>query len=133
MNHEIKAEWLRRLRDPNRKQLRGDLTRIHKDGSRSDCCLGVLCEIAVEQGVLVTTPTTSAGLLGYQYQDVSGVAFTMPPERVNDWADMDAFVVDYPFAYPDSHNIEGVLHLAELNDKYGLTFDQIADVIEYFG
>lgn len=54
MNPEIKARWTAALRDPEAKQGRKALGR--PDGTR--CCLGVLCDLAVQDGV-IDPPTTS--------------------------------------------------------------------------
>lgn len=64
MNPEIKALWLKELRDPKNKQTRGVL----KNRSGARCCLGVLTDI-VQPGSLTwnsidkiyTAPTGSPG------------------------------------------------------------------------
>lgn len=50
MDKEIKAEWSRRLRSGDYRQGKGNLS-YSSGGKEWYCCLGVLCEIAVERGI----------------------------------------------------------------------------------
>ncbi len=108
MNQEAKALWLARLRDPSAKQTTGQLGKA--SGER--CCLGVLCDIAVEQGI-ISPPTESPDGLWYGESDR-----TLPRE-VQDWSS----VGKYGQRGPSDPS------LANLNDR-GTTFAEIADVIE---
>lgn len=52
MNPTIKALWVTALLDGNNEQGTGTLTRISSDGKERNCCLGVLCKLAVLAGVI---------------------------------------------------------------------------------
>jgi hypothetical protein len=52
MNKRVKKLWLKALRSGKYKQGRLQLCRLNNDGSKRHCCLGVLEEVAVEQGII---------------------------------------------------------------------------------
>lgn len=135
MNPEIKTLWLERLRSGQIEQGEGVLAT--PDGKR--CCLGVLCDVAVEQGVL-DTPTvhTIAGsdksarlVYGRSMPERRGSETALPP-AVLAWAgiDDDDLSGDPGMPVPNRENDMNYATLSELND-HGLTFPQIADVIEW--
>jgi hypothetical protein len=49
---EIIQEWIKRLRSGKYKQGNGALCTEDAEGTKSYCCLGVLCELAVEEDVI---------------------------------------------------------------------------------
>lgn len=107
---EIKAEWIKRLRSGQYKQGRKCLCCAGRH-----CCLGVLAEIAVEQGVCEkhtgnkNTPTQFDGRIDFV------------PASVAKWAGLRNSSGGYSGDFQS---------LANLNDKYGKTFLEIADIIE---
>lgn len=105
---EIKKEWLRRLRSGEYKQGQDYLNRNGRF-----CCLGVLCDIAEEQGV-VTSSLVSYYTRGYGEELRDG---SLPYEVVA-WAGLD-----HSDPRPGGHR------LSSMNDS-GYTFDQLADIIE---
>lgn len=119
MDADIKQEWVRRLRSGDYKQGMAYLRRTDD----TYCCLGVLCEIAVEQNV-IPEPTNTNSFLEDSYY-AYGVGNTgVLPKVVMAWAGLDDSV-------PDVYIPEfGRVSLAGLNDGEGYTFDQIADVID---
>lgn len=137
-NQEVMREWVSRLRSGDYTQGTGKLS--YTDPGRNDmrrhCCLGVLCDIAVEQGVMrpPATITEQIGIVKFGhieprnalvniYGDGDG-ATTMPPKRVYEWADIPAgLLADIAKAELNGHT------LAHLNDG-GKTFAEIADLIE---
>ena len=116
MKEEIKKEWIKRLRSGAIKQGRKKLG--HKDGAR--CCLGVLCDIAVEHGVVPTPSSTCFGHLVYggRYSEV------LPPE-VARWADVqrDVLMVD-----PLGENASK--RLPTVNDTDRVDFQGISELLE---
>ena len=117
MKQEIKAEWLRRLRSGEYEQLSGQLGNAD---TNERCCLGVLCDIAAEKGVVVARP--------YSEEDNSLMvdgACTVLPFSVSEWAGLGR-TID-----PDVQVDEDYRSLSDLNDS-GYTFAQIADVIEEY-
>jgi hypothetical protein len=129
MNAEIKDRWIARLRDPNIKQGKHRLC-IEREGVVRYCCLGVLTELAVEEGVippgefrveyatsdpddLGLVPVKGYGLDSYGYPEVAVL-----PKGVVEWAGL-----------PDESPMVGTHVLASLND-HGVPFAEIADLIE---
>jgi hypothetical protein len=111
MDQKIKALWIDALRSGNYKQ--GE-TYLNADGKF--CCLGVLCEIAIEQGVEVTKDVVTEDLTRY------GGHYAGLPNEVRDWSGVSS-LGDLPerVGYHDS--------LASLNDN-GYSFKKIANIIE---
>jgi hypothetical protein len=118
MNPDIKVRWVEALRSNNYKQAKGYLKT--EDGF---CCLGVLCDIAVQDGV-IAAPIKLEGQYGEpdHYGYGSGKTGELP-EEVADWAGLDSY---------NSLVREGesLTSLVELNDDYGYEFKQIAQLIE---
>lgn len=140
LHPEIKEQWVAALRSGEYQQGKSYLTRFEYDGDgttrRLDCCLGVLCDLAVQAGV-VDTVEREDDLIGYAYSDVTGV----PPRQVTQWAygladdepGSDTWTVEWRFQDPTDPDDEGHLGtkgLYDLNDQDGLSFAEIADVIE---
>jgi hypothetical protein len=117
MNAEVKELWLKELRNPERKQARGALRK--PDG---ECCLGVLCDIAVKNNV-IPEPKFDGGMGVYYFDnDGYGPEGGVLPVVVQRWAGVDS-------SLPGVHR-DGILFgLAGLNDG-GATFAEIADLIE---
>lgn len=63
MDPEVRAEWVRRLRSGDYRQGTGELrTTTDVDDDVRYCCLGVLCEVARDRGIVSYDRTT----LGYR-------------------------------------------------------------------
>lgn len=115
MNVAIRKAWTRALRSGKYKQGHGVL---HKGDQY--CCLGVLCELAVQAGV--TDREAGHGISGdeYTYGDrPHGRAVAFLPDVVIEWAGLD------------SHDpwIQDNDGLAALNDDE-VPFPEIADLID---
>jgi hypothetical protein len=120
MDATIKAQWVAALRSGEYEQGTGYLN----SDDKKFCCLGVLCELAAEAGIVRKQIPTEIGPIGY------GSETGTLPATVKDWSGLrdgvGAFDVqieatgEYFYAW-----------LTTLNDD-GMTFDQIADVIEAF-
>jgi hypothetical protein len=125
MNPEIKQRWINALESGEYPQTTGVL----KD-ENGFCCLGVLCEIAVEDNVvrwdedfahyssLVSDNDSSDGEL---------------PESVADWAGLDSCNPESGALYKVdrfSVLVERDALMSELNDDMHLTFSQIAQIIK---
>lgn len=115
MNQDIKSQWITALRSGNYTQGQGYLATETSEG-RQHCCLGVLCELAVEAGVIkpgqVTEPLVNfAGDIAYL------------PEVVAEWAGMDR----YGIVREDSGEL--IVDVASMNDD-NKSFEVIADAIK---
>lgn len=154
MYPEVKAEWLAKLRD-GRPQTTGRL-QDHK----GQCCLGVLCELAAEKGIIQPAEFKYSGEVAFfGWRDVEGFYHeedTVLPEAVAEWAGLDdsspTVEVDPGFEHDEWGDIiesdpsyiaftekfgheppdsSSYLELTDINDS-GWTFTQIADLIEQY-
>jgi hypothetical protein len=118
---DIKKRWVDALRSGEYQQGRELLVQNDVLGDRF-CCLGVLCEIAVADGILIRE-----GHEYYAKDNKTDVSDAILPMAVLRWADL-----------PDQgHNAPEVpiplreaAYLTTLNDQLEYNFGQIADVIE---
>lgn len=142
MDSEIKLRWITALRSGNYPQAKFHLnTTVNPDGGF--CCLGVLCAIAEQDQVVIKSHRTNSNLIGYVSKvDSEDEHSAVPPVAVVEWSGISAqnpsFSVDVNLlpegSYPSNCVVDGTLptSLADLNDTYGLSFNQIADVIERY-
>lgn len=142
MDKEVKALWLEALRSGRYEQATGKLATVNEDGSKSYCCLGVLCDVAVKAGVDVgervhegymdhyddEEPFFVEGHIEFDYADA------VLPVSVIEWAGLSDSEgqlngnVTYNLIPGLGPEIAG--SLTELNDGAEYNFRQIADVIE---
>lgn len=129
MKPEAKALWLDALRSGDYDQTKGWLAVPKEDGAVGYCCLGVLCEVAIKQGVEVpVTKSISGKALGYG-ADVNNTSL---PREVMEWAGLPLSdpVVSTPESIATEH-LSARITLAELNDEHAdFTFPVLADLIE---
>ena len=122
MDKNVKDEWVKRLRSGDYKQGTGQL---RNTGENSYCCLGVLCEIAVEAGIVKVDTEPDSNTAVYYDNDADRQDMTLP-DTVQEWAGTNS-------PNPPVNERETVngprASLAELNDG-GYTFEQIASIIE---
>ena len=111
MKEKIKQQWLKELRSGEWKHGHG---RLMNDKDEA-CCLGVLCDIAVREGIIKPWERTNDG-----WQ----VAYhtLLLPRAVIQWA--GGLASDNPIIAETSCS------LAYCNDNLGLSFKKIADLIE---
>lgn len=117
MDQEVKKVWVERLRSglPQGRQ-------ALNYNDEKFCCLGVLCEIGVERGILTRVENVDdmQDLVGYkENSDHSGTAYThgLPVTWARQLGLSDL-----------GHRKQGPA-LSTLNDK-GIKFAEIADIIE---
>lgn len=118
MQEEIKTKWVAALRSGEYNQ--GVRALRYRDGGEDwYCCLGVLCELAVAEGVIpdpAPSPWPSPVDDGNSYCYAGSIVYL--PDEVRVWAGLEV-----------SNPRLGHSNLAELNDT-GSTFADIARVIE---
>lgn len=128
MNADIKARWQQALRSGDYRQGVSRLRR-RADGGDRFCCLGVLCELAVEAGV-IEAPVESE--IGYRYGatgDLLGDAVYLPP-AVAKWAGLSTNpAVEHVVGHEAGGRMTRWSTLAKLNDSK-TPFSTIADLIE---
>lgn len=139
MKEEVAKLWIDALRSDRFKQTEGSLHSVkeqvivmetHPDTGEvlcskitpaGHCCLGVLCELAIEAGVKVEKSMSRDNDYEELYDNKAGAL----PASVMDWAGMNT--EDGDFETKDMCDKS----LAELNDA-GKTFAEIADIIEEY-
>lgn len=122
MNPDVRATWVAALRSDRFRQGTGRLTRLDEDGRAAHCCLGVLCELAVEAGVPVEVSERRWRDDEPRERDYDGQD-NYPPSSVLDWAGLDER--NPRVVYQGSP-----LSLSDLNDSVELSFRGIADLVE---
>lgn len=117
MNGSIKKRWVEALRSGRYKQGRGVLW---NPSDNTFCCLGVLCEIAREDGIVERDPS------GARYGNPGAAVFALavPPLEVVKWAGL---MESNPTVWCDDR---GATDLAYINDQLRLDFKAIARIIE---
>jgi hypothetical protein len=130
MNRDVRDEWVRRLRSGDYVQGTGSLRRVRDDVVHY-CCLGVLCEVAREAGVVELNDE----LGGYRSVESPGEGTyngVLPP-AVARWAGL----------VNDDGHVDGVdptvrgLTLSTWNDRGDTgrsraSFARVADLIEEY-
>lgn len=120
MNQDIKARWVEALRSGDYSQTKEVLK-----GAEGYCCLGVLCEIAVKDGIVIERDGVYISV-----EDESDFNHAELPDAVVEWAELPnynpATTVDYTRPRP----AERKALFSELNDDMDYDFNQIAEAIE---
>jgi hypothetical protein len=111
MDTDVKNEWTTRLRSGQYEQGRGNLRLASTADGHKYCCLGVLCEIAVEKEIIkpAVALTCYLTVIG-EYEEHT----QYPPLKVLRWAGLSE---------------QEARDLAEHNDN-GMSFRDLADLIE---
>ncbi|HEU5032735.1 MAG TPA: hypothetical protein VFV01_47985 [Spirillospora sp.] len=137
MKAKVKTRWVEALRSDEYQQGKGWLHQIDQAGQERFCCLGVLCEIAAQDGVIEPgreSARAADGVVTYDYAGCSGLL----PDEVAEWAEIgedaehgtdgDGDVTVRTGGLDGWPNV-GWTGVAELNDA-GVPFSKIADLIE---
>lgn len=139
VNKERVALWVEALRDPTLVQGTKKLaTRENPEQPWKQCCLDVACQVAIENGVRLEVAMYPASTLtgnafcqkrGYWDSRGDGTGlwnFNALPQPVMDWYGFKSSKV---IGMKMPGNIDPV-DAVVLNDCLGLTFPQIADILE---
>lgn len=120
MNPEIKAKWVAALRSGEFEQGRGVLhTRAASGREDRYCCLGVLCDIAIREGLAVAKGTANFSDVSYDGDS----AFL--PWKVVEWAGLEG-------GNPAVRRDDGLVDTLSFYNDQGKSFDEIADMIEEY-
>jgi hypothetical protein len=134
VNREVITKWVEALESGEYPQTTGRLQRTgpgYSDQPIGYCCLGVLCEIAAENGItykeIPSLDDHPTGVALFGGDDL------LPPNSVKEWAGLDSAnplltveVPTYDYDLEREVLVEGDHQLSELNDEYGWTFAEIA-------
>lgn len=121
---EVKIAWVSALRSDKYKQGTGWLCQGGKH-----CCLGVLAELAVDDGV-VTKHLPDGDSLPVLFDDAGG----LPGPKIAQWATGKGHspYTDWSpeVEYPNARGEIRPMALTHLNDDLKLSFAEIADLVE---
>lgn len=123
MKETVKVKWLEALRSGEYKQGTKAL-KYKDDGVVKHCCLGVLCDIAVAEGVIPASVPVLDGDVGFGYGAAGNVCYL--PTEVRVWADLEHSNPSIPWHRDNPYDARD---LAGMNDR-GATFEDIARIIE---
>lgn len=128
MNPEIKKLWISALRSGEYQQGYNYLA-VHQGDSVHFCCLGVLCDLAKQRGVIESNQDEYGR---YSYGTYSNFTDVVLPKGVQEWAgltvdnpELKAMISDYT-----EEEVEDTIRLSELNDDYSFDFEKLAKLIE---
>ena len=128
MDKFVKDIWVKALRSGEYVQGEGKLHYTSIEGNDKFCCLGVLCDIAYQQGIVERDYSQGDEpdedkVHSYDSQE----CFT--PTSVVEWAGLEK-------ADPSVGSLAEyggrVISLVDLNDEFHYSFDKIADRIEEY-
>lgn len=127
MKTKIKEKWITALESGDYVQGRKTL---HNITENTFCCLGVLCDLAVKEGVIPPPTIYSTSKIGTAPEQTAQYgreeATALLPVEVSEWADVDANSNYYPAG-------EDEQQLSNDNDHEMMTFPEIVEIIkEYF-
>lgn len=119
MRIDIAQQWADRLQNGGYAQGKGKLRRAEEGAPDKYCCLGVLCELAVEQGII--EPAEINSYVG-NYAYSSEMRSVSLPAEVQEWSGLGSEMGMLATQVGDEND------LASLNDG-GFSFAQIAKII----
>lgn len=129
MKAEVKELWVNALLSGEYVQATGKLHSIEM-GQTGFCCLGVLCDLAVQQRIIKppkVSDTQYDTVMFYGHQE----AHELLPYEVMEWAEIDSDNGTFEAIWADM-TCKTVASLVDLNDG-GKTFIELAEYIkEYF-
>jgi hypothetical protein len=124
VRREVRDLWTAALRSGRYEQTTGKLTRLDDDDGQpmACCCLGVLCEVALEAGVELNLFSSEYGTRYYDHED------NFLPDRVRNWAGLNTGDPEVTRTRVDDTPVTSSLSF--VNDEVRLSFERIADLIE---
>lgn len=114
MDPVVKAKWTAALRSGNYQQSTEYLQR-RVDGESYYCCLGVLCELAIEARISVSATEHTSSTRGIDSYVLYNGGVGLPPDTVVAWARLEE---------------EDIQDLIMMNDEKNISFHGIAKHID---
>ena len=132
MKKRIRDLWIKALRSGKYKKGVDHLCTINENGSRSYCCLGVLTELAIKDGVKIKKDVINSNwprcssYINYTGPEDSMYSYLL--RSVMKWAGLHDFD---PLLRPETSRSANIM-ASEINDNGNVntTFRKIADLIE---
>lgn len=129
MNPEVKEAWITALTSGEYKQGQRALCTLEDDGSKTWCCLGVLCDLAAKAGVQMAMGEAQVPVTMFADETRNVVLYNddggYPPSVVVEWAGLSSANPPVPGT---SFGMTFDTTLASMNDN-GEPFTAIADAI----
>lgn len=122
MKPEIAKIWVEALRSGKYEQC----TSVLRSTDNKFCCLGVLCELAVKEGVIPPAEINNRN----DYYIYDKTFYGVLPDPVAGWAGMKNTNGWYDVKKDSKGNIIETIALYKHNDQDKMNFNQIADIIE---
>lgn len=116
MNKEYKEKWIAALRSGKYKQGKGVL----RNSNNEFCCLGVLCDIVLKDNPDIGSWKNTSDNCYYFSTGIVDYDYTYLPQVISDITGINR----------RGEFSENSAPLTTYNDSYGITFNQIADIIE---
>lgn len=129
MNPEIKERWVAALRSGNYRQGTEKLAhQMTRTMPMKHCCLGVLCELAIEDGIIEAQSSRYgvSGQMRFYGNETDGWKSTSLPVAVMEWAGVPAADPILYDGMPCSEANDGDRHKGIACHS----FDDIANIIE---
>jgi hypothetical protein len=128
VNPEIKKMWVDALRNGEYQQGYNYLA-VHQGESVHFCCLGVLCDLAKQRGVIDSNQDEYGR---YSYGTYSNFTDVVLPKGVQEWAGLTVDNPELEVELNNEYEEEFVteVRLSELNDDHGFDFEKLANLIE---
>jgi hypothetical protein len=132
VNKENMRLFIEALRSGKYQQGTGTLIEVGGDGVKRHCCLGVACEVAIANGVVLQSELVSSAPESFtRYHWDGGKTASYLPAPVVQWLGIDEREgPDTPVNPKLLHEKGNLIGATTLNDSYSLTFSQIADAFE---
>ncbi len=122
MNPDVKAKWVEALRSGEYKQGFGILATANPQSSAKwFCCLGVLCDLAVKDGLTIAVEKDNCITYGGEV--------LILPDAVIEWAGLEPYGVNVGIIDQDGEMLGTLVHY---NDGMRMPFREIADIIEKY-
>lgn len=132
MKQDIAVELSSRLRSGAYIQGQGALKTMDTEGNVRNCCLGVVCEMAVEAGVIPREQISHVDeVTFYRFGEGFDNNFSTLPEVVREWAGMYSDNGSFESNTGAEEEMGNMYCLSGFNDT-DFNFLQIADIVDRY-
>lgn len=132
MATDLMKDWIVELHNPERKQVKGYLGRVDTNGVKSNCCLGVLCEVSgIEpEARVIGQFDADQGITTLHYDGNSGLPDSSVIDQVLDTHSNYSGTLD--LYEEEAEDDDGYVYhrrvtADEANDLYNHNFKEIAE------